>query len=376
MSNPNLVANISINNYDKSKSIAFYSHKGGVGKSTLIFETAYSLAMKHNRHVVIIDADSQLNTTFKLLNRMDMNIDNEFIDRLLCQGGTEPLPFPQKHVKMQLANSILAPDRQVGTLYSYMCGAFAHEANEFTNNLLTLPDTENRVHFLIGSPILHNLEFQLVNAICMPNSNPGIRHVPLLFFQLIQKIKEYYANKEQSVIILVDMSPSSSKINQNILLSCDSFILPLDTNDGSMVSLRLLFHYLHTWRQEHGYLPPSHYTKFLFAILNRYKVSFFDHTQMSPMVVKIQHRVMEMITLFLMNNQNANFKMQNHDYSKQLLKFQDMMQIASIMSDQNKSLFEILNCSELNNQVWKPKTESAAQELSLISEAILKSFVV
>jgi Mrp family chromosome partitioning ATPase len=50
-------------------SVAFYAHKGGVGKSTLIFDTAYRLATLHNRNVVIVDADSQLNTSFQLLKR-------------------------------------------------------------------------------------------------------------------------------------------------------------------------------------------------------------------------------------------------------------------------------------------------------------------
>ncbi len=45
-----------------AKIISVFSHKGGVGKTTFIYNLAYQLASK-NQKVLLVDADSQMNLT-------------------------------------------------------------------------------------------------------------------------------------------------------------------------------------------------------------------------------------------------------------------------------------------------------------------------
>jgi len=266
-----------------SNSIALYAHKGGVGKSTIIFDIAYKLAQL-NKDVVIIDADTQLNTTFKILERNGILINNTLIDSFVTQNTT--------------GNDINVNGINYKTLYNYINGA----AITFNmNHFYSVQNSNNKIKILLGSPILYNLEVQLINAINSPNNYPAIAHVPMLFYTLINQIKMAYNN---NVVILVDMSPSSSTINQNILLSCDYFILPCNPDNNSMISLDLLFRYINTWRTQHSYLPINHIIKFLFVILNKYKVTNINGngtTTMSHTAIHFNGEINNAITNFFLN---------------------------------------------------------------------------
>ncbi len=56
------------------KVISFYNEKGGVGKSTIIINTAIELA-KHQKKVLLIDCDPQANTTAFFVKRSGKNYD-------------------------------------------------------------------------------------------------------------------------------------------------------------------------------------------------------------------------------------------------------------------------------------------------------------
>jgi len=47
--------------------ISFMNMKGGVGKTTLAVNVAYSLAYHHKKNVLIVDGDPQFNATQYLL---------------------------------------------------------------------------------------------------------------------------------------------------------------------------------------------------------------------------------------------------------------------------------------------------------------------
>jgi len=62
------------------KKIAFFNHKGGVSKTTTVFNVGWMLATK-GKKVVMVDADSQCNLTgmvmgFKGLEELSENQDN------------------------------------------------------------------------------------------------------------------------------------------------------------------------------------------------------------------------------------------------------------------------------------------------------------
>ena len=55
-----------------AKIISFFNHKGGVGKTTLAYNVAWSLAEK-GKKVLMLDGDAQANLT-------EIAVDNEFLD--------------------------------------------------------------------------------------------------------------------------------------------------------------------------------------------------------------------------------------------------------------------------------------------------------
>ena len=50
------------------KSIAVFNNKGGVGKTTLLTNLAAHLALKHQKKILVIDADPQCNATQSLFH--------------------------------------------------------------------------------------------------------------------------------------------------------------------------------------------------------------------------------------------------------------------------------------------------------------------
>lgn len=358
-------------------SIAFYAHKGGVGKSTLIFDVAYDLAINHQRTVYVIDTDSQLNTTFKLLKRSGYTIDNQLIDDLLGQNY-QNLTVTLNQTTPQ--GGTVATTKS--TLYSYLCGV-NHPFN--VADFITINGTNNKVKLLIGSPILHNLELQLINAIMNPQNNPATATVPLLFKNLVNSVKALQVPGAQNCVILVDMSPNSNYINQNILLSCDYFLLPCNADDNSMMSLKLLFNYLHTWRQQHNsYLPANHFVKFVCAILNRYKTSNVQNQTPTHMNRQFLNQISAMITQFqnrfqMINNQQVLFN-RPYDFANpnKLLKVQNGMRFSEIASD------EYLSIIELNQQKCSPhhvsfdpiKHQSMVSEITDITDELINNGII
>jgi cellulose biosynthesis protein BcsQ len=349
-------------------SIAFYAHKGGVGKSTLIFDAAFSLAIDQKRDIVIIDADSQLNTTFKLLGRMKADINDTLIDALLEQTAQHPtvsIPMKPSPLGGAARQPIVVP-----TLYTYMCGVpYQFDIKQFTE----VADTDGRVRFLLGSPILHTLEGQLTNAIKQPQQFPGSAHLPQLFYKLLIDIKAAYAAMNKSVLIMVDMSPSASMMNQNVLLSCDHLVLPCNADDNSMVSLRLLFNFLHRWRTDHtGYLPANHNIKFQFVVLNRYKIMSVADKSLTQMGKLFEKRIGDMIAAFQRAQANQVFIPPNHRAA--LLKVQDGMRFMALTSEACISVFEITNdvLKKYGCDPDEAKVTSLRDELLLLGKELLK----
>jgi len=348
-------------------SIAFFAHKGGVGKSTLIFDLSYYL-ISQGKNVVIIDADTQLNTSFKILQRNGINPNSEIINSFLEQN--------YNHLTISLNQGNNNNQNQTyGTIYSYICGS-NYDFRE--TDLITVNGTNNRMKIILGSPILYNLELQLTNAIFSPQNNPAAANVPLLFKSLLTKIKKYYENKG-NVTIFIDMSPSSSILNQNILLSCDYFVIPCNSDDNSMISLDLLFRYINNWRIEHHYL--NHNIKFLFAILNRYKTTNIQNNTVSNACDHFKMKINDSIRSFLNKEVNNHIKYNekyNYDnilIDRKIMMVQNMMRFAEICSSGNISIFELSNqvCVNHGTSLDPIKVKSIRDEIILIYNILINN---
>ena len=128
------------------KTIGVVSLKGGVGKSTLTANLGYTLAKEHNKKVLIIDSDPQMNTTSYFFKN-DVEIENEVINKIhetlyliydhnwkgdktkIIKNFTTNLDFISSHLDFRIGSSLtnlaalknfIRRDNQLDRKYDYI----------------------------------------------------------------------------------------------------------------------------------------------------------------------------------------------------------------------------------------------------------------
>lgn len=196
------------------KRITLFNHKGGVSKTTTTFNLGWMLAEKGKR-VIIVDADPQCNLTGMALGFEGVHRFDEFYQR-----GTN------NNIK-----SGLAP---------------AFEAQPKLIEPVECVPVRNRdgLYLLAGHIQLAEYEVtlglaqQLTSAILTLVNLPGA--ISFLFEETAQSLKADY--------ILVDVNPSLSSVNQNILMTSDYFIVPTNPDYFSLMAIDSLTRIMGAWK--------------------------------------------------------------------------------------------------------------------------------
>jgi cellulose biosynthesis protein BcsQ len=169
----------------KSKKIALFNHKGGVSKTTTTFNLGWMLAMKGHR-VIIVDADPQCNLSGLVLG---------------YQGQKEFENFyqnePERNIRSGLAPAFESRPKRIEPVE-----CISVKGNE---NLLLLP----------GHIRLSEYEVTLGIAQELSGSIQTLQNLPGALSYLLDKTGQKY----KADYILIDMNPSLSSINQNLLIS-------------------------------------------------------------------------------------------------------------------------------------------------------------
>lgn len=230
--------------------IAFFNHKGGVSKTTSSFNIGWKLA-ELGKRVLLADCDPQCNLTGLIL---EYNEDDEYpfeghknSPPMNIKEGLAPAfdarPVPLKPVQIQSV-----PAR---------AGLFVLPGH------VGLSENENILS------IAHELSSSLSAFQNIPGS---VRH---LF--------DITAKENDIDYVIVDMSPSLGAINQNILCTSDSFIVPMAPDFFSAMALRSLSRVLPKWKawsekarnsemlQEADYPWPDVEPKYLGSIIQNYR---------------------------------------------------------------------------------------------------------
>ena len=233
-----------------SHQIAFFNHKGGVSKTTSAFNVGWKLAELGNT-VMLVDCDPQCNLTGLVL---EYSLEDEY-------------PFESK--KDQLPMNIrdgLSPAfdaRPVPLAPVQLQEVPARPGSYVLPGHVGLSENENILS------IAHELSSSLSAFQNIPGS---LRHL----FDITAR-----ANDVDYVI--VDMSPSLGSINQNVLCTSDSFIVPMAPDFFSAMALRSLSRVLPKWRtwsakageteilKEADYPWPNHSPKYLGSIVQNYR---------------------------------------------------------------------------------------------------------
>lgn len=232
-----------------TKKIAMFNHKGGVSKTTTTFNLGWKLA-ELGKRVLIIDTDPQCNLTGLCLS---LTNDANFEEFYTHSGVTnlkqalDPV-FSGTPNPLQPANCYEFPNRQ---------------------GLYLLPGHINVSEFDVPISIAQELTGSL----------RLVQNIPGALNELIRLTAEHY----NFDYVLIDMSPSVSATNANLLMLSDYFIIPCSPDYFCNMAISSLTTVLPAWFatystvkthpafQDALYKFPSTTPKFIGTIQQRYR---------------------------------------------------------------------------------------------------------
>ena len=186
--------------------ISFFNHKGGVGKTTIVFNTALALAAAGHR-IAIIDADAQANVTA-------LTLDEGGLERALESNTT--------------IWSAVAP------LVSGSGDLAAIAPMQIRDNAFLLP----------GDIRLANFE-----AICpvgwteaLAGEERGFRVTSALY-----RLCLILAERVDAEIVLLDLGPNVGALNRTALIASDGFLVPLSPDLFSVMALPSVGSSIRAW---------------------------------------------------------------------------------------------------------------------------------
>lgn len=190
------------------ESIVFFNNKGGVGKTTLLCNTAAFLSIELGKKVLVIDADPQCNTTSYCL-------------------GEKKISEIYNSDKRSTIEHFLNPIRR-GKGYA-------------TERIAPLKTERFGFEVIPGDPKLALSEDFLAS-----DWDPAVAGKPrgmqttFVFSHLSSLYKDYD-------YIFYDVGPSLGALNRSVIISCDYFIIPMSVDMFSLLALSNINLSLKSW---------------------------------------------------------------------------------------------------------------------------------
>ncbi len=196
----------------KLKKIAIFNHKGGVSKTTTSFHLGWAIA-KSGKKVILVDGDSQCNLTLFVLGYTKYQNFYETDNKRNLKSALDPA-FKSQPRLIEPVDCLKVP---------------------LNNSLLLLP----------GHLDFSENEVQLGVSLQLSSAFGTMKNLPGAFNYLMQVT----AAKYNAEYIIVDMNPSLSAINQDILLSCNYFIVPTSPDFFSVMAIKSLSRIIPGWEK-------------------------------------------------------------------------------------------------------------------------------
>lgn len=232
-----------------AKILNLFNHKGGVSKTTTVFNLGWMLASKKKR-VIVADFDPQCNLTGMVLGYQ----------------GVDDLENTYKADPANNLKDALSP-------------AFESKPREIVGaDCVPVPGNEN-MFLLPGHIGLAEYETTLGIAQELSGSLLALRNLP----GSIRYLLDATAEKYKADYVMVDMSPSLGPMNQNLLMTSDYFIVPLHPDYFSSMALSSLAKALPRWKawantaygievlRTADYPFPKPNAKFVGAVIQKYR---------------------------------------------------------------------------------------------------------
>jgi len=197
----------------RSKKLTFFNNKGGVGKTTLAYNTAVEFAKKGYK-TVLIDLDPQCNLTRLALG-------DEYYE-----------------------NTLFSYDSK--TIYDVLAGVLTGGSDvAYDAKFETAKGAPENLFLLRGDIRLSEYEFLLSTGY-----NQATAGVEIGFFQTsaIDRFLNSKGLNEQVDIFIIDTSPTLGLLNRVVLLGSDFFAVPLNPDAFSLQGIENLGTILEKWR--------------------------------------------------------------------------------------------------------------------------------
>lgn len=206
-----------------------YNHKGGVAKTTTTLQLAWAMAAKGLK-VLLVDCDAQCNLTQYALG-----------PRIDASGHTWESFFsslPTPHTLGDMLETAQSPGLAPG---------FAYPVATFPRTLgaggAHAAGGTGQIHLIIGDPNIIHFEQTLskVPAILAFNaaSTDAPRILGALYHQVLMSAHAY-----RSDVVIFDLSPSISLMNQLLLMTSDVIVVPCNPDFFSNSALKAMLSYI------------------------------------------------------------------------------------------------------------------------------------
>ena len=196
----------------RSKRIAIFNHKGGVGKTTLTANIAFALGTLGKR-VLVVDADPQCNLT------------SYFVEDSVVDGLLDESDGPNGNTIWSAVKPLIDSDGPLRIISPIQPG-------------------DERVSLLPGDIRLSEFEEDLGNSWteCFKRKPRGFRCTAAL-----STLVNAVAKNRNIDYVFYDSGPNIGALNRVVLLDCDCFIVPAACDLFSLRALKTLGHALVTW---------------------------------------------------------------------------------------------------------------------------------
>lgn len=195
-----------------AKQIALFNHKGGVSKTTTTFNLGWQLASAEKR-VILVDADPQSNLTGLILESGPSELEDFYSAK------------PDRNLKSGLAPAFESQPRPIKGIECF-------------------PVKGRKGLFLLPGHIgLSEYEVTLGIAQELSGSIQTLQNLPGSISHLLKKTAE----RVNADYLMIDMNPSLSSFNQNLLMTSDYFIVPTTPDYYSVMAIDSLTKVIPSW---------------------------------------------------------------------------------------------------------------------------------
>lgn len=224
--------------------ITLFNHKGGVSKTTTVFNLGWMLAEKGHK-TILVDADSQCNLTGMAMQLDRISRSSVEVDEL-SENSEEVIE--QQDIEFSQANDRRAEfwdETAQDNLYSALRPAFYSEPKMLEPVKCQSIAGNDNLFLVPGSLNLGEYETSLGVAQSLSDTLSSTRNLPGAFNYLIRAT----AKSVGAEYVIVDLSPSLGAINQNIVSTSDIVLIPAMPDYYSHMALDSLSVILARWKK-------------------------------------------------------------------------------------------------------------------------------